>query len=445
MDFQHSKKQRVRAHALIPGGCHSYAKGDDQYPLLSPGFVSHGLGGRVWDIDGNEFIEFGQGNRSVGLGHAFPAVVQAAQRELLRGANFSRPSMIEVEAAEALLSLVPNADMVKFCKDGSDATTAALKIARAFTGRDHIAYCRDQPFFATNDWFIGTTAIDAGIPNSEKSLSLGFRYDEIASLQTLFDLYPNKIACVIMEAAKYVDPTPGFLQAALNLCHANGALFIMDEMITGFRWHNGGGQAYYGVDPDMSCWGKALANGFSVSALAGKREYMELGGIQHRSERVFVLSTTHGGETHALAAAIATINTYKNEPVIETLYRIGARLKEEGTQIIAKHGLSDYVEIEGKPCCMVVKTLNQKLERCQSMRTLLLQETIRRGILMTSLVVSYTHSDEDVDRTLDAIDGALAVYKQALEHGVEKFLVGPPSQAVYRKFNFPDPSYPHSC
>jgi glutamate-1-semialdehyde 2,1-aminomutase len=241
-----------------------------------------------------------------------------------------------------------------------------------------------------------------------------------------------------MEAAKYADPKPGYLQATRELCHANGALFIMDEMITGFRWHNGGGQAYYGIDPDLSCWGKALANGFSVSALAGKRKYMELGGIQHRSERVFVLSTTHGGETHALAAAIATINTYKNEPVIETLYRIGGRLKDEGNQIIAAHGLSDYVEIEGKPCCMVVKTLNQKKERCQSMRTLLLQETIQRGILMTSLVVSYTHSDEDVDRTLEALDGALAVYKQALEHGVEKFLVGAPSQAVYRKFNFPD-------
>ena len=438
MQFDKSMELRQQAHQRIPGGCHTYAKGDDQYPLLSPGFISHGLGSRVWDVDGNEFIEYGQGNRSVGLGHVYPAVVQAVQRELFRGANFSRPSTIEVQAADALLSLVPNADMVKFCKDGSDATTAALKIARAYTGRDYIAYCRDQPFFATNDWFIGTTAIDAGIPPFEKSLSLGFGYDDLASLQSLFVTHPGKIACVIMEAAKYMDPSPGFLNAVRDMCHANGALFIMDEMITGFRWHNGGGQAYYGIDPDLSCWGKALANGFAVSALAGKRKYMELGGIQHRSERVFVLSTTHGGETHALAAAIATINTYKNEPVIETLYRIGGRLKQEGNQIIANHGLSDFVEIEGKPCCLVVKTLNQKRERCQAMRTLFLQETIRRGVLMTSLVVSYTHSDDDVDKTLSAIDESLSVYKQALEHGVEKYLIGPPSQAVYRKFNFPD-------
>lgn len=242
MKFDRSTDWRRIAHQKIPGGCHTYAKGDDQYPLLSPGFISHGLGSRVWDIDGNEFIEYGQGNRSVGLGHAFPAVVEAAQRELSRGANFSRPSLIEVEAAESLLSLVPNADMVKFCKDGSDATTAALKIARAYTGRDMIAYCRDQPFFATNDWFIGTTAIDAGIPETEKSLSLGFNYDDIASLQSLFEMNPNKIACVIMEAAKYADPKPGFLQATRDMCHANGALFIMDEMITGFRWHNGEGR-----------------------------------------------------------------------------------------------------------------------------------------------------------------------------------------------------------
>ena len=210
MQFDKSMELRQQAHQRIPGGCHTYAKGDDQYPLLSPGFISHGLGSRVWDVDGNEFIEYGQGNRSVGLGHVYPAVVQAVQRELFRGANFSRPSTIEVQAADALLSLVPNADMVKFCKDGSDATTAALKIARAYTGRDYIAYCRDQPFFATNDWFIGTTAIDAGIPPFEKSLSLGFGYDDLASLQSLFVTHPGKIACVIIEAAKYMDPSPGF-------------------------------------------------------------------------------------------------------------------------------------------------------------------------------------------------------------------------------------------
>lgn len=446
MQFQRSTELRQRAHRAIPGGCHAYAKGDDRYPLLSPGFIRHGKGCHVWDVDGNEFIEYAPGNRSVALGHGFPAVVEAAQRELMHGTNFSRPSVIEVEAAEEFLSLITNAEMVKFCKNGSDATTAALRIARAYTGRELVGFCRDQPFFAANDWFIGTTPLDAGVPQCIADLSLGFTYNDIDSVKALFKNHPQQIAGLIMEPCKYEDPTPGFLEEVRNLCHAHGALFILDEMITGFRWHNGGGQAYYAIDPDLSCWGKALANGFSVSALAGKRKYMELGGIHHETEKVFLLSSTHGGETHALAAAIATIRTYKDEPVIETLHRLGERLKTEGTQIITQHGLSEYVQIQGKPCCLAVFTRNTQKELCQAMRTLLLQETIRRGILMTSLVVSYSHTDEDIHKTLDAIDGAMSIYAKALADDVSSYLVGPPSQLEFRKYNAQDnhPLFPEA-
>lgn len=436
MRFERSNELRAKSHHLIPGGCHTYAKGDDQYPELSPGFMVRGQGSHVWDIDGNEFIEYGQGNRSVALGHAFPAVVEAAQRELLKGANFSRPALIELEAAEAMLSVVTGSDMVKFCKNGSDATTAALKLARAHTGRNLIACCRDQPFFAINDWFIGTTPMDAGIPGCIKDMTLTFGYNDLESVKQLFEKNPDTIAGLVMEPAKYVDPVPGFLNSVRDVCHAHGALFIMDEMITGFRWHIGGGQAYYGADPDLSCWGKALANGFAVSALTGKRKYMELGGLHHHSERVFLLSTTHGGETHGLAAAIATIKTYQREPVIETIYERGQRLLIQGTQLIESHGLSKHVLIQGKPCCLVVSTLDQNGLSSQSMRSLFLQETIRRGVLMSSLVVSYSHSDEDIDQTLEAMDGALGIYRQALENGVENYLVGRPSQPVFRRFNF---------
>ena len=438
MRFERSNELRAKSQDLIPGGCHTYAKGEDQYPELSPGFIVRGHGCHVWDVDGNEFIEYGQGNRSVALGHAFPAVVDAAQRELLKGSNFSRPAWIELEAAEAMLSVVPGSDMVKFCKNGSDATTAALKLARAHTGRNLIACCRDQPFFATNDWFIGTTPMDAGIPGCIKDMTLTFRYNDLESVKRLFEMHPNSIAGLIMEAAKYADPTPGFLSDVLDICHDHGALFIMDEMITGFRWHNGGGQAYYGVDPDLSCWGKALANGFSVSALTGKRKYMELGGLRHHSERVFLLSTTHGAETHGLAAAIATIKTYQREPVIDTICERGRRLLTEGTQLIESHRLGQHIQIEGKPCCLVVNTLDQNGKPSQAMRSLFLQETIQRGILMSSLVVSYSHSNEDIDRTLDAMDGALKTYRRALENGVEHYLVGRPSNPVFRRFNFQD-------
>jgi glutamate-1-semialdehyde 2,1-aminomutase len=440
--FQRSQELRAKAHELIPGGCHTYAKGDDQYPELSPGFVVRGLGSHVWDVDGNEFIEYGQGNRCVALGHAFPAVIAAAQAELSKGANFTRPAEIEIRAAEALLGLVPSGEMVKFCKDGSDATTAALRLARAWTGRDLVAYCRDQPFFATNDWFIGKTPLDAGIPQCVKNLTLSFRYNDLDDVKRLFAEHPGAIAALIMEPAKYEDPHQGYLQQVKDICQANGTLFIMDEMITGFRWHNGGGQAVYGVDPDLSCWGKAMGNGFSVSALTGKRQYMELGGLRHHSERVFLLSTTHGAETHGLAAAIATIETYKREPVIETIYARGNRLLHEGSQIIAAHGLQDHIQIMGRPCCLVFSTLDAEGKASQAMRSLFLQETIKRGVLMTTLVVSYTHSDEDIDRTLAAIDATLPIYRKALQDGPEHYLVGKPSQVVYRRYNFPESRQP---
>ncbi|NNE34757.1 MAG: glutamate-1-semialdehyde 2,1-aminomutase, partial [Rhodothermales bacterium] len=394
-----------------------------------------GKGCHVWDVDGNEYIEYGMGCRAVTLGHAYPSVIEAARKELELGSNFTRPAPIEVTCAEELLGMIEGADMVKFAKNGSDVTTAALKLARAHTGRAKIALCGDHPFFSVDDWFIGTTAINAGIPESIKSLSLTFRYDDIADLRALFDRHPGEIAAVILEAAKYSDPSEGYLQAVKDLCHERGAVFILDEIITGFRWDNGGAQKVYGVVPDLAAFGKTLANGFSVSALVGKRSLMELGGLYHDRERVFLLSTTHGGETHALAAAIATMRTYRQEPVIETLNRQGERLRSGLEQVIARHGVQGHVNILGRPSCLVFATLDAAGNRSQWFRALLMQELIRRGVLGPSLIVSYSHSDEDIDRTIDAFDGALPIYARALADGVDDYLVGHPTQVVYRKFN----------
>jgi glutamate-1-semialdehyde 2,1-aminomutase len=435
LKFDVSNRLRKAAHELIPGGCHTYAKGDDQYPLLSPGFIVRGSGCHVWDADGNEYIEYGMGNRAVALGHAYPNVLKAVEKELSRGCSFTRPSTIELTCAETFLSLIDGCDMVKFCKDGSHATSGAVRLARAHTGRNLIACCADHPFFSTDDWFIGTTEMNAGIPAPVRNLTLRFRYNDLDSAKALFDEHPRQIAALILEAARADEPRDNYLHNLRQLCHANGALFILDEMITGFRWHNGGAQKCYDIAPDLSCFGKALANGFSVSALAGKREFMKLGGLYHDQQRVWLLSTTHGGETHALAAAIATMETYQQEPVVEHLYRQGARLKAQLDEVIRRHGLGDFVKVFGRPCCLLYSTLDQSRQPSQAFRTLFLQETIRRGVLMPSLVVSYSHTDEDVDRTIAAIDGALEVYRRALEQGVERYLVGPPSQIVARRYN----------
>ena len=434
MKFDRSNQLRQRFHSLVPGGAHTYAKGDDQYPEGMAPIIVRGEGCRVWDVDGNEFIEFGAGLRAVTLGHAYPPVVEAARRQLDLGANFVRPALIELECAEAFLEFVPAADMVKFCKDGSDAISGALKLARASTGRDMVAVCGNHPFFAVDDWFIGSTAMPAGVPGAMRELTVKFDYNDLASLERLFDANPGRIAAVVLEAEKYTPPAPGFFPGLRELCDRRGAVFILDEMITGFRWHIGGAQARYGIEPDLSTFGKALANGFSVSALAGKRELMRLGGLDHDQERVFLLSTTHGAETHSLAAAIATMQVYRTEPVIETLWSRGERLAAGLNAAASSTGVSDHVPILGPPCCLVFGSRDETGQPSQPFRTLLMQELIERGILATSLVVNYSHTEADIDSTIEAFEGAFAVYRRALDEGIVKYLRGRPVKPAIRPF-----------
>jgi len=434
-EYERSRALRERAHAIIPGGAHTYAKGDDQYPEQSPAMIVRGDGCHVWDPDGNEFIEYGMGLRSVTLGHGCRPVVMAAYRAMQLGTNFTRPAPIEVECAEELLSLLPGAEMVKFAKNGSDATTGAVKLARAYTGRDLIAICWEHPFFSVDDWFIGTTGIPGGVPRGIREMTLKFHYNDADSLRALFEQHPNQIACVVLEAATAVPPENDFLQRVRELCTAHGALMILDEMITGFRWDLGGAQQTYGVTPDLSTFGKALGNGFAIAALVGKREFMERGGLRHPHERVFLLSTTHGAETHALAAALAVMHTYKTEPVIETLHRQGERLRRGIASHIAALGIGDHFQVLGRACNLVFATRDRDGKPSQPFRTLFLQEVLRRGVISPSLVVSYAHTDEDIDRTIDAVAGALQVYQRGLEDGVSAHLVGRPVAPVYRPYN----------
>lgn len=434
MKFEKSKKLQAKSHNLIPGGCHTYAKGDDQYPQEAPGFIVKGKGCHVWDDDGNEFIEYGMGLRSVTLGHAYEPVIEAAYKQMKLGNNFVRPSPIEIECAEEFLSLIRGAEMVKFAKNGSDATNAAVKLARAYTGRDIIAICGDHPFFCVDDWFIGTTQMSAGIPEAIKKLTVKFRYNDIESVQNLFDEYPNQIACVILEPEKELEPEKDFLHKLQRICKRNGTVFILDEMITGFRWSNGGGQEYHNIIPDLSTFGKGMGNGFSVSALAGKRDLMKLGGLDHDKERVFLLSLTHGAENHCLAAALEIMRFYKREPVIENLWRQGERLARGVQKSIDEHKLNGYFTLMGKPCCLIYGTRDETKKTSQSFRTLFLQEIIKRGILAPSFIVSYTHYDDDIDRTIEVIHEGLFVYKKALEEGIGKYLVGRSVMPVFRKF-----------
>lgn len=433
--FARSRAAAARLRELVPGGAHTYAKGPDQYPLDCAPIIARGRGARVWDVDGNEFVEYGSGLRAVILGHAHPAVNEAVTRALADGVNFVRPGIFEVEAAEALLDAVPTMEMVKFAKNGSDVTTAAAKIARAATGRDMIAICADHPFFSTDDWFIGTTPMDAGIPEAISGLTTTFPYGDLTATEAMFDAHDGQIAALFLEVETAHTAAPeGYLAALVELAHSRGALVVFDEMITGFRWALQGAHGLAGVTPDLATFGKGIGNGFSVSALAGRRDLMQLGGIDTDADRVFLLSTTHGAESTGLAALMATIDVHRREGVAERLMDRGARLRAAVEEVVAAAGLSAQVTVSGRDCNMVFGTRDGDGNPSQGFRTLFLRELILNGVVGPSFVVSAALTDEDIERTAAAVAAAMPAYAAALDSGdPSPWWGGPSVQPVFRR------------
>ncbi|WP_284304359.1 glutamate-1-semialdehyde 2,1-aminomutase [Mobilicoccus caccae] len=433
--FDRSVEAAARLRRLVPGGAHTYAKGPDQYPADCAPIIARGAGAHVWDVDGNEYVEYGSGLRSVILGHAHPKVTEAVSRQIGLGTNFVRPAALELEAAEAFLSAVPTMEMVKFAKNGSDVTTAAVKLARAHTGRDLVAICTDQPFFSTDDWFIGATPMDAGIPEQIRRLTVGFPYGDLDAVRRLFEAHPDRIACLVLEPVSgALVPPPDYLRDLIDLAHEHGALVVVDEMITGFRWALQGAHALVGARPDLCTFGKGIGNGFAVSALAGKRDIMEYGGLDTDTDRVFLLSTTHGAESAGLAALIATIEVHREEGTSERLAINGRALREALTPVIAEAGLADHLTILGRDCNLVFATLDADLRPSQPFRTLFMRQLIRHGVVGPSFVVSSALNAADIEVTVRAVEAAAPVYAAALERGdATPDLGGPSVKPVFRR------------
>ncbi len=424
-----------RAHTLIPAGAHTYSKGDDCFPRMGPHYVVRGSGCRITDVDGHEYIDMGMALTSGVLGFAFGPVLAKIREALELGAGFSLPHVIEMDLAEKLISLIPSAEMVKLGKHGSDATTGAVKLARAFTGRDKIAVCADQPFFSTNDWFIGTTPCDTGIPKAVKSLTVKFRYNDLASVERMFAENPGEIACVMLQPMEFDEPAPGYLEGVQTLCRKNGALLIFDEVISGFRWHLRGAQHVFGVTPDLSCFGKSIANGYSVSALVGRRDIMELGGTRKKGPKVFLLSTTHGGEVHEIAAALATIEFMEKNPVQDHLYRIGNLFRSRMNELANAKGIADCFFVTGRGCRPLFVTRNRSGENDAALRTLFMQEMSFRGVLIPQVAPSWSMSEDDMNLVFKAAGEALDIYAKALDEGTGNYLVGNPMKPVFRPRN----------
>jgi glutamate-1-semialdehyde 2,1-aminomutase len=445
MDYQ------KKLHHLIPGGAHTYSRGDDQFPDNAPAILSHGKDCYVWDPNGTKYLDYGMGLRSVSIGYAYKPIVEAALAQINNGNALPRPSVIELEAAESLTSLIPGADMVKFAKNGSNVTTAAIKLARAYTGKKYIAVCSDHPFFSFDDWFIGSTVVNRGITEEEKKLTKKFDYNDISSLKKLFERYKNNIAAVIMEPATSISPKKDcdqciksrkctcpdtFLHQVRQLCDANQSVFILDEMITGFRWHLEGAQKFYNVQADLTTFGKAMANGFSVACLAGKREIMNLGGISDEgAERVFLISTTHGAEMCGLGAFVKTIEVYKELKVIDHLWQYGRKLIDGINSISESLGIIDYFYVEGYSCSPTYVTKDQEGVISMEFRTLFSQEMVNNGVLMPWIALSYSHGNKELKITFDAVEKSLIIYKKALENGYKNYLNSEVIKPVFRKNN----------
>ena len=435
-NFTISNEYRNTIHNLIPGGAHTYSKGDDQFPLHSPATITHGKGCRVWDPDGNEYIECLGGLASISLGHAYEPVVQRVIEELHKGNNFSRPSVIEREVAERFLSNSPGHDMIKFAKNGSVVTTAAVKLARAFTGRKIVARPIDHPFYSYDDWFIGSTDVKSGIPSDISALTVTYTSDNPQSLIDLFTQYPNEIACVISEPEKFNTLPENYLSDAIDLAHKHGALWIMDEMITGYKTAYPGSMTKYKVTPDMTTWGKGIANGFSFCCLTGKKEVMELGGIRKAgSEKLFLVSTTHGGETCSIAAAIATMDEFEKHDVIGHNQRMGQRFIDGSKAVIGRHGLTNHIRNMQFNWHASLGYFDAEGANSFGLRTLFHQELIARGVLFQGVFCPhFSHSESDVDYVLNAMDEACVIFKKGLEDGYEHYLVGEPIKPVFRKY-----------
>ncbi|MCC7410166.1 MAG: aminotransferase class III-fold pyridoxal phosphate-dependent enzyme [Gammaproteobacteria bacterium] len=407
--YRRSLELLARAEAVIPLGSQTFSKSRVALPWgVSPYFLERGRGSRVWDADGNEYIDFINALLAISLGYRDPDVDAAVLRQIASGVSFSLPHRLEMEVAEAIVDMVPCAEAVRFGKNGSDATAGAIRLARACTGREHVAVCG---YHGWQDWYIGSTTRDLGVPGSTRALTHRFRYNDLPSLARLFDEFAGAIAAVILEPMTNEWPRPGFLEAVAALTRQHGALLVFDETITGFRFAAGGAQALFGVTPDLATFGKGLANGYPLAVLTGRREFMR------RMEEIF-FSFTFGGETLSLAAALAVLAKIRREPVLQTIHARGEQLLAGLAALVAQHRVQAFVSVCGHPAWPFVVLADASPCTALELRTLYLQEMFARGILVnTGHNLSYAHTEADIATLLAAYAQVLPLLRAAVEQG----------------------------
>lgn len=462
------RKIDKKLNSLIPGGAHTYSRGFDQFSYNTPGILKRGKGCYVYDNLNNKYLDYGMGLRAVILGYADRQVNKAAIKQISNGNNLTRPSNIEMEVAVKLKKHFSYIDMVKFTKNSSNAVTGATKIARAYNGRKIILRCLDHPFFSFDDWFIGSTSLVKGIPKEISNLTKTFNYNDLESFKKQLKKYKNQISCVVMEASSffcpdikgvktenpvqaftYANPSKKspynyrpkqnykkshFLRDVQNLCKKNNIVFIVDETITGFRWHFKGACHRYKIKPDLVIFGKAIANGFSLAVLGGNKKYMKLGSIDvEKQERVFLLSSTHGGEMSSLGAASKNMDLLEDGKKIEKIWAHGVKIINGINEISKKIGLIDNIFLYGLPCSPYFAT-NIKQKNSLKLRTYLQEELIKHKIMMPYISISAAHTDKEANYLINTFKKILPIMKKFIKNpNKKKFknIVKP----VFRKYN----------
>lgn len=438
-----SDKLYKKALKIIPYGSQTYSKGVKAFSDgVSPKFLAKGKGCEVWDVDGNKYIDFVMGNQPLILGYADPDVNRAVTKQLSLGSTFSVSNKLEIDVAELLVKHIPGAEGARFGKHGADATSIAVRLARAITKRDHLAFCG---YHGWHDWFVGTTDLNGGVPKFNEQLAHSFSYNDIESLEKIFKKYKNKISCVIMEPITVNGPKSGkngsmrwcdfdkkknFLTEVKALCKKNRALLVFDEVVTGFRYDIGGAQKMFGVTPDLGCFAKAMSNGIPLSAITGRKKYMKY------LEKTF-FSFTYGGDCVGLAAAKATINKIDKKNVIDHLYKVGSRLKKGMNELIKIYDLEEILECSGYPCrsIMTIKKFG-KYKKPLITKSLIQQELMFRGVLWSQYhSICYSHKNSHIDNSLNAFEDAFKKLRDVVKNrkSIENNLLGKPCETVFTR------------
>ena len=422
--FERSSQLLERALKRIPLGSQTFSKSHVQFPRgAAPLYLSRGKGGRVWDVDGNEYVDLVCGLLPVLLGYCDPDVDDAIRAQLDKGISFSLATELEIELAEALAEIVPCADMSRFGKNGSDATSAAVRIARAATGRDHIAVCG---YHGWHDWYVGATARFKGVPDAVRALTHVLPFGDIDAFRDLLKAHQGDVAGIIMEPMNVSEPAEGYLAEMGELAHQHGALFMFDEVISGFRFAMGGAQELFGVTPDIAAYGKGMGNGMPISAVCGRADLMA------QMDEVFI-SGTFGGETLSLAAALAVIKKLKEQPVIAHLKEFGARLSEALENAIQAHGLSEVIQVSGHPTWRLLSFADHKSADRHEIKTFLITRLLQKGVLSNgSHNICFAHDEYDFETCQAAYDFALGELAAALSAGALRERLG--CEPVYPVF-----------